>query len=253
MSSTLIKDKTDLSYLLNDEVILLEDSIPTQEIIKEIFEGEYNWRVTVVENKEGVINLLQEKHPGFFIFDIWVGNCKQEGLHALEQLRAIDKNVFVAIFSGYENHRTLALRLGCNLFEDKSTSTRDRVRHIADEMLRFRLKVLETITDQTISQLNSHKSSFDICSNDNSRKYQELVDSDSTWLNENLGKYAIFADGKWIKSSKDNTERSKEELLKWFVEEEKYKNSDRFIVNVKDSSVLVIDEPSSFLFEDFSY
>jgi hypothetical protein len=71
-----------------------------------------------------------------------------------EEIKTIDENVFVSIFSGIpdlEPHKKMAERIRVNYFEEKGNFVRYGVARIAVEMLRFQKKSLNDILEDCFS------------------------------------------------------------------------------------------------------
>lgn len=234
-----------LPNVLRAKVVIMDDSEPAQKKIRAVLENELNWDVLVAENKEEALALLEDG-CSFFIFDNWVGKNKHEGLDALEQIRAVNNEVFVAIFSAYPHFKKMAFRLGCSTFEMKSSDLSHGVRRIAIEMLKHLGKTVEHFEGHSNTWNKPEHEKLD---DENLIRYRELI-TDEVWFQENEGKYVVFVDGNFVKSSRDCSQKSKIELLDWLQNAEEYYSKKRFFTQVK-KDVIVIDEPTSFWFNQY--
>ncbi|NEO55748.1 MAG: response regulator transcription factor [Okeania sp. SIO3B5] len=242
---------SDLSSLSETTVVVLEDNELAQDAIKEVVEDEFKGNLKVVKSKEEAIEMLEQQQAKFFIFDNYVGQNKQEGLDALEQVRVENKDAFVAIFSAYPKHQQQARNLGCNLFVEKSEDLRACVRYIALGMIQYKFELSMRKSDLKIFSrgfnelVQSSGASQD--ENSNIEEYEKLK-SDPEWLEKNQGKYVVFVDGKLVKISNDNTDESREVLLNWLINKEEYSDKQRFFTKV-EIDYEIIDEPSSLWFD----
>ncbi len=222
--------------LMKDEVVVMEDSISTRQVVEEVIKNELNWQVRTINNKEEAVSLVERKEAAFYILDNWIDDNKNEGLKALEQIRAVDKKVFVAIFSGYPHPdiKKKAKNLEANFFKSKSLDTQKDIQEIASEMIRYRLKILqdfETKEREKLKKLDWENSDRNIIA------YEELK-LDKKWLAKYKDKYVAFVDGKLVDSD-DN----KQALLKRLRNSE-YRDKLRFITKV-EKTPRIVDEPSS--------
>lgn len=260
MVSTLKRNNpTDLdsSSLQEDTVVSLEDEQNIQDVIKEVVEVEFKGNLKVVRNKEEAIAVLEQQQVNFFIFDNRINNNRQEGLDALEQVRVESKDAFVAIFSAHKDYLPQARNLGCNLFVEKSTDLKDCVRYIVREMLQYKFRLSMQKKDLKVFHKGSRESFEPPDTSDyyqdsknedcNIEEYEKLK-LDPDWFEENQGKYVAFVDGKWVKSSNNNTDESREVLLNWLINKKEYSEKKRFFTKVEIDDE-IIDEPSSLWFD----
>ncbi|NET09167.1 MAG: response regulator transcription factor [Symploca sp. SIO2B6] len=133
--------KQNTSYPSRPLVVLLEDSEDVREAVREVIKNEFDGDLEIVASKEQAIKILETKKVSLFIFDNSVGDNKHEGLDALEQVRCENQDVFVAIFSAFPNYKEQAVKLGCNLFLEKSVDLRSCTRYIAREMLQHQFEL----------------------------------------------------------------------------------------------------------------
>ncbi len=251
-------ENSESSFYLKKMVVLLEDSEDVQNVIKEVIEDEFKGHLEVVKNKEEVVEASKKKQADFFILDNYVGQNRHEGLDALEQVRLENETAFIAIFSAYPNYKEQALNLGCNLFVEKSPDLRSCVHYIAREMIQYcfefsmrkaNLAIFSRRTTEQIELSPNSKSRRNPKLNKdcNIEQYKKLK-SDQGWFRKNQGKYAVFVDGEWVRSSKDDTDKSRKDLLNWLISEKKYSDKQRLVIKV-EIDFEVIDEPSSLWFD----
>ena len=227
---------------LKNEVVVMEDDPNIQNLIKNIIIDELKWQVTPVKNKSEVVKLVHNKEAAFYILDITMGKDReQEGLDALEEIKSIDKKVFVSVFSAHPRYLKQAEKLEANLFQEKSSELREDVLHIAYEMLNYQLKIIDSIRQNILDKLNFinkieqqyRKAPEDI----NIAAYEQLQ-SDNKWLEQYTGKYVAFVDGDFVDS-----DVNKQDLLDR-LKDSKYEYKSRFIAKIKND-IRVIDMPSS--------
>ena len=116
---------------------------------------------------------------------------------------------------------------------------------------------IETTSHNDIQDLKHNGIVDDFPSTDaNDTKFQQLL-TDPAWVRQNLGKYVAFADGEVLRTSRDDTSIARDELLLWLTNSKEYASSNRFFARVENetrsSNLESIDEPSSFLFDGFSF
>ena len=122
----------------------MEDDSLIQNLVKNLLEKELHCKVTVVNNREQAIKLAQQE-SAFFILDVNMGRGReQEGLDALEEIKAINSNTPVFILSAYEQYEILARNLNANGFIQKEADLKQVIRSkIEPEILKYELQVLE--------------------------------------------------------------------------------------------------------------
>jgi hypothetical protein len=137
--------------LINEDiyVVVLDDNGNIRDTINEFIGRELGWKVIITENREDTVLLCQNKRAVFYILDINLGKERsQEGIDTAEEIKTIDENVFVSIFSGIPNlelYRKRANRIGVDYFEEKSNVVREGVARISLEMLLFQKNLLDSI------------------------------------------------------------------------------------------------------------
>jgi hypothetical protein len=166
MANTISQQNFICDALINEDihVVVLEDNGNIRETINEVISRELGWKVIVIENRQDAVRLCQDKKAVFYILDINLGTERsQEGIDTAEEIKAIDNNVFVSIFSGVPNlerYKKMAKIIGVNYFEEKGYVIREGVARIAVEMLLFQKNLLDSIFQSYL------QSSIDIDSNE---------------------------------------------------------------------------------------
>jgi DNA-binding NarL/FixJ family response regulator len=223
---------------INDEVVILEDSEATCEAAKDVIEEELNWNIITVENKEDAVLALEEKKVTFFIFDNCIGKKRNEGLDALEQVKARDNEVFVAIYSAYNPVETKkqATRLEADLFKEKTTDPHKDIREIISKFIKYKQKLFNTRTNEQLEYLEKQ-------SNINIDAY-EKAKLNIKWLKKHRNTYVAFVDGQFVDS-----DSSKQKLLTRLNDSKKYIDREKFFIKVEEDltkkSFPIIEEPSS--------
>ena len=159
MTNTIRKENRICDRLINNipRVVILEDMPLIREQIKQFIENELGWEVIIAENRSQAVKICEAQEAEFYIFDIKLGDEKdkcQEGIDTAEEIKGIDKNVFVSIFSGVPNsdsYQKMAKRIGVNYFEEKGNIVQEGVSRIAVEMLRFQKNSLNGIVEKYFS------------------------------------------------------------------------------------------------------
>jgi DNA-binding NtrC family response regulator len=137
MINTICKDKFICNALINEDihVVVLDDRGNIRDIINEIISKELGWKVIIIENREDAVKLCQEKKAVFYILDVHLGPKRpQEGFDAADEIKVIDPNIFVCIFSGVPNveqYRKMAENIDVNYFQEKGNVVREDVLRIA--------------------------------------------------------------------------------------------------------------------------
>ncbi len=253
------------SPLLANKVVIMEDDFMIQEHIFNFMENNLKWEVIKCDDQNEAVDIARNKQAAFFILDNRVGDSKQEGLDALERIKSIDKTIFVAIFTAYSVKRREAENLDCNLFVEKNRLQLNLL-HIVDEMLKYRLQIVDNVSLENSKQLEdikrlkkeiikqlkfverledtyNKKSSSPKYQQDRNRKAYEKCELDKKWLKENQGKYAAFVDGEFKFSCKD-----RDEFFNRLINSDEYKEKQIFFAEVGEKK-RIIDEPTSLWFE----
>lgn len=151
MANTVSPQNFICDALINEDiyVVVLDDNGNIRDTINEFISRELGWKVIITEKREDAVWLCQNKRAVFYILDINLGKERsQEGIDTAEEIKTIDENVFVSIFSGIPNlelYRKRANRIGVDYFEEKSNVVREGVARIALEMLLFQKNLLDSI------------------------------------------------------------------------------------------------------------
>ncbi|MDZ8222548.1 response regulator [Nostoc sp. ChiVER01] len=258
---------------IKKEVVIMEDNPTTRETIKQVMEEEFDWRVHVVNNKDEVVELAQKKYAGFYILDIHMGKDKpEEGLDALEEIKEIDKNVFVSIFSGYPSKRVQekASKLDADEFRPKSPDLKKDIRFIASKMLCHMFQRTKEIQEEIADKLEKLKQEvieslpIDFLDSEfNVEVFSDVVNlvpnekpldvdinilafeklrANEDWVRENTGFYVAFVDGKLASKDKDKTN-----LIHWLRSSE-FRDMSTFLIKVEDETILEL--PSSIWLGD---
>lgn len=252
--------------IFNNEVVIMEDSKETSQEIIKVLSGELNWQIIQCKNQDEAVEIARKGRAAFFILDNWVGS-KQEGLDALERIKAINRKTFVTIFTGHQIDRSLAEKLSGDLFEDK-TDIPENVRHIAHSMLAYRKKLVGLMLRSIESQMQyieslennytykheledtklkaTHDKSKADDENGLQRKnrlnYKKML-STKDWYIENKGKYVAFVDGEFKFSEID-----RDTCISRIIDCVECRGKSVFYAKV-ERYVRSIDEPSSLSFE----
>ena len=150
MTNTILEKNFVSERLINNipTVVILEDMFLIREEIKQFIENELGWQAIIVDNRSEAVKICEADEAEFYILDIYLGTKRhQEGIDTAEQIKSIDENIFVSIFSGVPNlepHKKMAKRIGVNYFEEKGNIVRESVSRIAVEMLLFKKQSLDT-------------------------------------------------------------------------------------------------------------
>jgi response regulator RpfG family c-di-GMP phosphodiesterase len=166
MANTISPQNFICDALINEDiyVVVLDDNGNIRETINDFISKELGWKVIIVETREDAVILCQNKRAVFYILDINLGKERsQEGIDTAEEIKTIDENVFVSIFSGVPNldpHKKMAKRIGVNYFEEKGNVVRKGVSRIAVKMLLFQRNLLDNILESYL------QSSIDIDGNE---------------------------------------------------------------------------------------
>ena len=252
-----------IKQLPTNEVIVMEDRVTTQEAIREILEREFNLHVKIVESKEAAISIA-EQHQEIqgYILDVQMGNDRQqEGIDALEEIKAINEKSFVSIFTGHPSQeiQKMASKLGADLYREKSTDLENDIRYIGSQikkrhhdLLQKQLETIERLRNDIINELeqinqldklyNSPSTSL-LLKDSNIAAYEKLK-LDKEWFAKHKGECVAFIDGELIGSNED--EQKLLEQLKDITKQDK----PIFFTKVEENPIIV-DLPSSLWFDDF--
>ena len=279
MANTISPQNLICDRLINNipTVVILEDMCLIRYEIQQFIKDELGWEVIIAENRGQAVNICEAQKAEFYICDIKLGNEKdksQEGIDTAEEIKGIDKNVFVSIFSGVpdlESYKKMAKRIGVNYFEEKGNFLQEGVARIAVEMLLFQKNLLNGIFQ------NCLQSSVDIDSNEVlkivnkikevnkklediqnlERIYQEDYNiqayeswkQNPEWREEYQNKYVAFADGEWLQYFV--TDNSKDLLDK--LRDSEHKGKSIFYKKVPKNNIVGTQGNDKFIEEEEVY
>ncbi len=153
MANTIFQQTFICDSFINNtpKVVILEDMELIREEIQQFIKNELGWQVIIAKNRNEAVKLCESQEAEFYILDIKLGNERsrsQEGMDTAEEIKAIDENVFVSIFSDYSQSQEFqkrAKKVGVNYFQAKSSPVQEGVSRIAIEMLLFQKNLLDGI------------------------------------------------------------------------------------------------------------
>jgi len=223
------------------EIVVMEDEDIRDEIVGTL--TSLGCTVRTVERGDDAVELAEHKQARFFILDIRMGeHRKNEGLDALEEIKGIDENIFVAVYSAYpEWHEQQAKNLGADVFQVKSTDVVGDVQAIAARMLPHALDQLKR-TEGARLEVDPEDAEYSREFEKNYNAFQELM-SDRRSFEENYNYYVAFVDGEMVGKS---TER--DDLLSFLIS--RYPDSPKFYALVQARDTYAIEEVPSPLFEE---
>jgi DNA-binding NarL/FixJ family response regulator len=129
-------------------VVVLDDSETLPEQIEDFINTELKWKVIISQNREDAVRHCLNKKAVFYILDINLGRGREkEGIDTAEEIRSVDKDVFISILSALESEKKMCEKIKVNYFRKKSGELREDVCNIAVEMLRFQKKLLNDILE----------------------------------------------------------------------------------------------------------
>ncbi len=208
----------------------MEDSLAMKNAIKEVI-SDIGWETRFVNNRYEAVELVKNKQAAYFILDNWIDENKQEGFDTLEVIREFDKQVFVAILTGYPDPKNerLARKLKANLYKEKSTEHyRKDIEEIASAMLEYKKQIFSNIIgiiNNQIAQL--YKADVNVTAYERAKKNSE-------WLEKYTNQYVAFVDGKFFDGNPNEFE-----LLK--LVRAKYPDKPRFFTKVGEIEEQPID------------
>lgn len=281
MSVAICDDRSMCEAVLTREVVVMEDSQPAEEALKEVIEGELGWKVTMAKNSKEVADYAQNKKGGIYILDNKIGDNPTEGLAALEKIKDIDENIPVAIFSAYPTYKDRAYKINNNLviYEVKQSGTRlkenvqhiitkilERLQEIFDEMQSKAEKSNDECRNMTLAFIGKEKSQLEkdrkkleeaFAKQPDSKVISDDKKSDSVLLDRNFEAYEQRkSDGEWLRNYEgkyvafvDGEQvfpeiTDEQELLKLI--RGKYPKQRRFFTKVEtEDTDVTIDLPSS--------
>lgn len=264
MTNSYICDKPSfLEPLPKNEVIVMEDRITTQEAIKEILEREFNLQVKIVDSKEDAIDYAEKNRKiQCYLLDIHMGDDRQqEGIDALEEIKAINEKSFVSIFTGHPSQeiQRMASRLGADSYREKSFDLENDIREIGSQikkhyrdLLQQQLQTINRLREDAINELEKinkldkvyDSSSTSLLFKDVNIDAYEKLKLNKEWFATYQGKYIVFIDGKLIASDKD------EQKLLEQLKADKYQDKLIFFTKVEENT-RIVDLPPSLWFDSF--
>ncbi|MGR3278551.1 response regulator [Acaryochloris marina NIES-2412] len=258
--------------LIKDVVVIMEDSTVTYDAIKNILYNKLGWEVIKCSNQDEVVALAKSKKVNFFILDSWVNENKQEGLDALERVKQVNKQAYVAIYSAHSFIKDQAYNLKCNLFVKKDNINLN-VLHITSEMLKYRMRAVEEVLtsmrlhEEKISDQRNHIKALELSfqknvkldrsreeapsltyssqeKQDKNKQCYKKFRSNQKWREKYSGMYVAFVDGDLAFS-----EKNKDKFFGEINKSDKYKKKSVFIVKI-DKNIRIIEEPTSIWFSE---
>jgi CheY-like chemotaxis protein len=240
MVDTICEENSICDTLINENihVVVLDDNMDIRDAINEVITKKLGWKVIIIERREDAVKLCQDNKAVFYILDINLGaERSQEGIDTAEEIKQINKDVFVCIFSGVPNlksYKRRADKVRVDYFENKDDGIAEGVSRIAVKMLSFQKNLLDNIfqtyvhssvclgedkilkvvnkTKEVNKKLNDIKE-LEESYQSNSTEYfgsDRFIDEDKNvreykfrkkdpeWREKYQNKYVAFADGKWL-------------------------------------------------------
>jgi response regulator RpfG family c-di-GMP phosphodiesterase len=157
MTNTICKDNFICDALINEDihVVVLDDEGDIRYTINDVIKKELGWKVIIIENREDAVKLCQDKKAIFYILDVHLGPKRpQEGFDTANEIKVIDPNLFVCIFSGVPNaekYRKMAGNIRVDYFQKKGNVVREDVLKIVLQMLLFQWSFLNCIIEDCFS------------------------------------------------------------------------------------------------------
>jgi CheY-like chemotaxis protein len=235
MTSAISESHKLSSGILSDKVVIMEDDNDTLVLSKEILR-EVQLDVCEAHSAEEVFKYAVTGNVGSYILDINMsdaGKKAQEGLDALEMIRTVDNDAFVAIISGYSReYQNRAQRLHVNFFRAKTFERKNDIYAVLSERLKyFSTKIKHECTagpGQAVSSLEIEDA--------NLVAFRKLL-SNEEWFEKHLGYYVAFVEGNFIAKDKDR------QLLLSKVREE-FPEKPKFIAEViAEENEIIFDFP----------
>ncbi|MDJ0717308.1 MAG: response regulator [Prochloraceae cyanobacterium] len=268
MSNNLLTNDISNDLLLENKVVVMEDSDDTKKAIFNLMEDQLKWEVVECKDQDEAVKIAEQKDASFFILDNWVGENKQEGLDALERIKNINEKNFVAIITAHSVTQELSKRLGSNLFVEKDDLILN-IFHIVEEMLKYRLKIVDNlpkVVDNTQKEIERELKNIKVLERNYkrgagiegtrdkrvkvfedpqaaNRLAYKMCKLNSDWSSKHQGKYAAFVDGEFKFSCED-----RDEFFNRLINSDEYKEKPIFFAKVEEKK-RIIDEPTSLWFE----
>ena len=194
--------------------------------------------VSLVSSRDEAVRLAEEGSARFFILDIRMGPDRfNEGMDTLEEIKNIDSDIFVAMYTGYarRDYRDQATNLGADLFVEKKAN-------VTGELGLIVARMWKRYNQQQLSQEQQEGTSFESDEEQyspefalNYNAFQDLL-ADAELFAEYQNYYVAFIDGKLVRSSSN-----RDELLSWLIADRT--EAPKFYALVHDQD----DEPVEWL------
>jgi ActR/RegA family two-component response regulator len=238
-AKTLIPPQTDAII----DIVVMEDE-DMFDIIAAL--ESHGCRVCLVSSREEAVEMAESKRARFFILDISMGSDRfNEGLDTLEEIKKIDEDIFVAIYTKYpeERYRYQAENLGADLFFAKTPDVRADIRRITERMLPHAFKLLGSEErDKRRPEPDDEEEQYSEEFALNYNAFKDLLADDKSSA-ENFGYYVAFVNGRMVKRSRDE-----DELISWLISE--HPRTPKFYALVQDEEDEAVEYLPSPLFTE---
>jgi CheY-like chemotaxis protein len=196
-----------LERLSFNEIGVMEDDKQSLEAIRSALRG-YGAKVTVAKNENEVVDLAKRLGIRNFILDVNMGtdSRSQEGLNALERLKAYDRRTYVSILTGFPQFRKQAERLSADHFQEKTNDRTADICHTVQAFLAYAegevKKAENELGPDEVGTLDLWGSPPDPLSDQNYVAYAGLR-ADPDWMSKHLDMYVAFVDGHQVGANRD--------------------------------------------------
>jgi CheY-like chemotaxis protein len=181
---------------------VMEDDSRTLEDIKNILRS-HGYKTKLIKNANEAAQLARTGAVTQYILDINMGQRRsQEGITALERIKAENRAMYVAIYSSYrERNERMAMELEANMFRQKTSDSIRDIGIIVKHMLEYISDQINMSKERVASQLikDSQISPSPIQENsedENIIAYEKLK-AIPTWFQQYLGNYVAFVGVRW--------------------------------------------------------
>lgn len=141
-----------------NEVVVVDDSIVTQNAAKEVVQDELDWSIHVVSSKKDAVELSEPEQAALYIVDIDLGEGRlREGIDTLEELKDINQNNLVAILSNHESEeiKRQIISLEADVYQPKTDNQQEDIRLILYKMLiKAKSKVIDKLQSDALKVIN---------------------------------------------------------------------------------------------------
>jgi ActR/RegA family two-component response regulator len=167
----------------------------------------YGAGVCVAHNEEEVVELAKQRGVRIFILDVNMGpgTRAQEGLNALERLKAYDPGILVCVLSGYRDFRRQAQKLHVDHFEEKTGDRSANISRSLHALLSRAGREFGCAAKKLASKGDPTGNLFDDPPADPlaDSNYTALAKlrEDAEWVSEHVGCYVALVDGQLVGSS----------------------------------------------------